>query len=89
MSGVPGPGPAPPRGRWPGGWRSLRGVTLAGVDSVLAPLARRKLTWQRLARDLDPAMLETMIEEVPLARAIERAQALMQGQVRGRIVISL
>ena len=67
----------------------LRGVTLAGVDSVLAPLARRKLAWQRLARDLDPAKLETMIEEVPLARAIERAQALMQGQVRGRIVISL
>ncbi len=32
MSGVPGPGPAPPRGRWPGGrggWRSLRGLTLA------------------------------------------------------------
>jgi acrylyl-CoA reductase (NADPH) len=67
----------------------LRGVTLAGVDSVLAPLARRKLAWQRLARDLDPARLETMVEEVPLARAVERAQALMQGQVRGRIVISL
>jgi len=67
----------------------LRGVTLAGVDSVLAPLARRKLAWQRLARDLDPAKLETMVEDVPLARAIERAQALMQGQVRGRIVINL
>lgn len=67
----------------------LRGVTLAGVDSVLAPLARRKLAWQRLARDLDPAKLETMIEEVPLERAIERAQALMQGQVRGRIVVSV
>ncbi|MCI4428003.1 MAG: oxidoreductase [Burkholderiales bacterium] len=67
----------------------LRGVTLAGVDSVLAPLARRKLAWQRLARDLDPAKLETMVEDVPLARAIERAEALMQGQVRGRIVINL
>ena len=67
----------------------LRGVTLAGVDSVLAPLARRKLAWQRLARDLDPAKLETMVEDVPLARAIERAEALMQRQVRGRIVINL
>lgn len=67
----------------------LRGVTLAGVDSVMAPLARRKLAWQRLARDLDPAKLETMVEDVPLARAIERAEALMQGQVRGRIVISV
>ena len=67
----------------------LRGVTLAGVDSVMAPLARRRLAWQRLARDLDPAKLETMVEDVPLARAIERAEALMQGQVRGRIVISV
>ena len=67
----------------------LRGVTLAGVDSVMAPLARRQLAWQRLARDLDPAKLEAMIEDVPLGRAIERAQALMQGQVRGRIVVTL
>jgi acrylyl-CoA reductase (NADPH) len=67
----------------------LRGVTLAGVDSVMAPLARRQLAWQRLARDLDAAKLEAMIEDIPLSRAIERAQALMQGQVRGRIVVSL
>jgi acrylyl-CoA reductase (NADPH) len=67
----------------------LRGVTLAGVDSVMAPLTRRKLAWQRLAQDLDPAKLEAMIEEVPLAGAIERAEALMQGQVRGRVVVTI
>jgi acrylyl-CoA reductase (NADPH) len=67
----------------------LRGVTLAGVDSVMAPLARRKLAWQRLARDLDLAKLETMIEDVSLGGAIGRAEALMQGQVRGRIVVNI
>jgi acrylyl-CoA reductase (NADPH) len=67
----------------------LRGVTLAGVDSVMAPLARRKVAWQRLAKDLDPAKLEAMIEDVPLDGAIARAQALMQGLVRGRIVVKI
>ena len=67
----------------------LRGVTLAGIDSVMAPLARRQLAWQRLAQDLDPAKLELMIEEVPLARAAEKAEDLMLGQVRGRILVKI
>ena len=65
----------------------LRGVTLAGVDSVMAPLARRQQAWDRLARDLDPANLESMIDEVPLDQAIPKAQQLMAGQVRGRVVV--
>lgn len=65
----------------------LRGVTLAGIDSVMAPRERRQRAWDRLARDLDPALLETVLEEVPLARAIEKAGALMDGKVRGRIVV--
>ncbi len=67
----------------------LRGVTLAGVDSVMAPLAKRQRAWDRLARDLDPALLERMTEEVPLEGAIARAQALMAGQVRGRVVVKI
>jgi len=67
----------------------LRGVTLAGVDSVMAPLAKRQRAWDRLARDLDPALLERMIEEVPLEDAITKAQALMAGQVRGRVVVRI
>ena len=67
----------------------LRGVTLAGIDSVMAPIARRREAWARLARDLDPAMLELITEEVPLEQAIDKAQALMAGQVRGRIVVSI
>ena len=67
----------------------LRGVTLAGVDSVMAPLARRQRAWDRLARDLDPAKLETLIEEIPLSGAIDKAHALMGGQVRGRVVVRI
>ncbi len=67
----------------------LRGVTLAGVDSVMAPLAQRELAWTRLARDLDPALLESMIEEVPLSHALARAADLMDGKIRGRIVVRM
>jgi len=67
----------------------LRGVMLAGVDSVMAPLARRQRAWERLARDLDPALLETLIEEIPLSGAIDKAHALMAGQVRGRVVVRI
>jgi acrylyl-CoA reductase (NADPH) len=67
----------------------LRGVTLAGVDSVMAALALRDQAWTRLASDLDPALLETMIQEVPLAGALEAAQRLMAGQIRGRVVVRL
>ena len=67
----------------------LRGVTLAGIDSVMAPLAKRQRAWDRLARDLDPALLERMIEEVPLSAAVAKAEQLMAGQVRGRVVVKI
>jgi acrylyl-CoA reductase (NADPH) len=65
----------------------LRGVSLLGVDSVMAPLARRQEAWARLALDLDPALLETMTTEIALDGTIEAAQRLMDGKVRGRIVV--
>jgi len=67
----------------------LRGVTLAGVDSVMAPQPLRREAWQRLARDLDPQRLETITTEVPLAQAIARAQDLMAGKLRGRVVVTI
>ena len=67
----------------------LRGVTLAGVDSVMAPIARRKLAWERLARDLDRVRLESMIEDVRLQDVVERAEALMTGRLRGRVVVTI
>jgi len=67
----------------------LRGVTLVGVDSVMAPIALRQRAWSRLAQDLSPALLESMIEEVPLEAAIDKAHALMDGKVRGRVVVRI
>ena len=67
----------------------LRGITLVGVDSVMAPLARRQAAWARLARDLNPQLLETMLEEIALEDAVERAHDLMAGRVRGRIVVRI
>ena len=67
----------------------LRNVTLTGIDSVMAPRALRQQAWARLARDLDPVRLESIAEEVPLEAACERAHDLMQGKVRGRIVVRI
>jgi acrylyl-CoA reductase (NADPH) len=67
----------------------LRGVTLAGIDSVMCPRPERQLAWQRLATDLDPAKLATMTHEISLAEAIPTASALLAGQVRGRIVVDV
>ena len=67
----------------------LRGVTLVGVDSVMAPIALRQRAWSRLAQDLNPMLLESMIEEVPLEAAIDKAHALMDGKVRGRVVVRI
>ncbi len=65
----------------------LRGVTLAGVDSVMAPLAKRQRAWDRLAHDLDATLLESMIEEISLEASIGKAHELMAGKVRGRVVV--
>jgi acrylyl-CoA reductase (NADPH) len=67
----------------------LRGVTLAGVDSVMAPRPMREQAWGRLAKDLDPARLESMITETDLAGATTHAQRLMAGAVRGRVVVKI
>jgi len=67
----------------------LRGVALVGIDSVMAPLSRRQRAWARIARDLDPALLETIVQELPLDGAIEAAHALMDGRVRGRTLIKI
>lgn len=67
----------------------LRGVTLYGIDSVMAPLERRIEAWQRLARDLDVAKLESNTTEIGLAEAIEVGAMLLEGKVRGRVVVDV
>ena len=67
----------------------LRGVTLAGVDSVMCPRAERLLAWQRLASDLDVEKLEKISREVGLSEAIPLAASLLNGEVRGRIIVDV
>ena len=67
----------------------LRGVTLAGVNSVHVPFARRKMAWDRMATDLDANKLEQMTEVVGLGDAIGVAERILQGQIRGRVVVDV
>ena len=67
----------------------LRGVTLYGIDSVMAPKPKRVAAWQALSRELDPAKLDAMTREVTLAGALQAAPEILSGRVRGRIVVDV
>ncbi len=67
----------------------LRGVTLAGIDSVMCPTPDRIEAWRRLGEDLDPARLDLITRSIALEEAIDVAGQLIAGQVRGRVVIAL
>jgi acrylyl-CoA reductase (NADPH) len=67
----------------------LRGVTLAGVDSVYAPQARRLVAWQRLASELPRDLLDANTETIALDAVAELAPRLLAGQVRGRVLVDL
>ncbi|TYC89603.1 MDR family oxidoreductase [Novosphingobium sp. BW1] len=67
----------------------LRGVRLLGVDSVMAPKANRLKAWERLARDLDPAKLEAIGQEIGLGEAIDAAARFMSGEVKGRYIVDV
>lgn len=67
----------------------LRGVTLAGIDSVMCPRADRLVAWQRLGTDLDLAKLGLITNEIALAQAIPTATRLLDGQVRGRVIVDV
>jgi acrylyl-CoA reductase (NADPH) len=67
----------------------LRGVTLYGIDSVMAPLAVRLEAWERLGRDLDISKLDTFTREIGLAEAPAEAAELLEGKVRGRVVVDV
>ena len=67
----------------------LRGVTLYGIDSVMAPKALREQAWARLARDLDPGKLDALVHEIGLADALQAAPQMLAGQVRGRLVVDV
>jgi acrylyl-CoA reductase (NADPH) len=67
----------------------LRGVTLYGIDSVMAPMAKRQEAWARLARDLDLAKLDAMTREIGLGEAVAAAADILAARVRGRFVVDV
>ena len=67
----------------------LRGVTLAGVDSVMAPMALRERAWARLAQDLAPDRLRAITREIRLDEAIEAGRRIVEGGMRGRVVVDV
>ncbi len=67
----------------------LRGVTLAGIESVNCPLPRREQAWQRLAQDLDMKKLADGLKTVPLEDVLALGSQILKGQVKGRIVVDV
>ncbi len=67
----------------------LRGVALIGVDSVTEPYDRRVRAYERLVADLDLQKLAAMTTTIPLEEVEKAAHALMDGEIRGRIVVDL
>ncbi|MBX3610442.1 MAG: oxidoreductase [Hydrogenophaga sp.] len=67
----------------------LRGVALYGIDSVMAPKARREAAWAGLAQHLDRARLDAITQEIALGEAIEAGAKVLAGQVRGRLVVDV
>ncbi len=67
----------------------LRAVSLLGVDSVVCPQHLRREAWKRLETDLDRRKLAKMTEEIGLADVIAAGQRIVQGQVRGRLVVKI
>jgi alcohol dehydrogenase/acrylyl-CoA reductase (NADPH) len=67
----------------------LRSVALIGVDSVMAPKEQRLSAWSRLARDLDKTKLDAITTVEPMSKLPELAQAIIDGQIRGRVVIDV
>lgn len=65
----------------------LRGVTLAGVDSVMCPKPLRQQAWQRLGELMDSERLSKLSRVIPLSEAREGAQALLDGNVQGRLIV--
>jgi len=67
----------------------LRGVSLLGIDSVMAPKAPRLKAWDRLAKYLDASALDTIGTEIGLADAIPAASDILAGKIRGRLIVDV
>ncbi|MGB9393003.1 MAG: MDR family oxidoreductase [Xanthobacteraceae bacterium] len=67
----------------------LRGVSLIGIDSVMCPLTQREAAWRRLEADLDRGKIAAMANEIGLDDVIAAGRRIVEGKVRGRIVVKI
>lgn len=67
----------------------LRSVALLGVDSVMAPAAKRAAAWARLARDLEPGLLTEITRVEPMSKVLGLAEEIVAGRIQGRVVIDV
>ncbi|MEL6922365.1 MAG: oxidoreductase, partial [Pseudomonadota bacterium] len=67
----------------------LRGVSLLGIDSVMAPIARREAAWARLKSDLDAHKLDAITETITFEQIIPTAEAILDGKIRGRVIVDM
>jgi acrylyl-CoA reductase (NADPH) len=67
----------------------LRAVSLLGIDSVMCPREVRREAWNRLASDLDRSKLQSMTNEIQLPGVLVAAPAILDGRIRGRIVVKI
>ena len=67
----------------------LRGVSLLGIDSVMAPLALRQEAWSRLVSDLDMGKLEALSTEIGFDGIVDAAHSIIDGKIRGRVVVDM
>ena len=67
----------------------LRGVSLLGIDSVMAPMEKRERAWQRLSSDINFEKLEEMVDEISLDQVEKFAKDILQGQIKGRMVVNI
>lgn len=67
----------------------LRGVTLAGIDSVMRPTKDRVEAWQRIADTLGAETFDGVAKEITLEDVIDTANQLIDGKVQGRVIVDL
>ena len=67
----------------------LRGITLAGIDSVMCPTPRRERAWAELASSYDPAVFDLVAREITLREVLDFAKQQVDGTVRGRVVVDV
>ena len=67
----------------------LRGVSLLGIESVRPRIGLRRAAWTRIAQGLDPALIDAMSEIIPFDAALDRARSIVEGKIRGRVVVDM